>query len=92
MDLDRQRAQTRAALERKLQTAKDAGKQKALIRWSDLAAEDWAKDLTREQILDLIQLELEQGPWVIVTRHASEERFLGAEYTDRDGFYELYSG
>jgi hypothetical protein len=92
MDLDGQRAQTRAAIERKLQTAKDAGEHKALIRWSDLATEDWAKDLTREQILNLIQLELEQGPWVIITRHASEERFLGAEYTDRDGFYELYSG
>jgi hypothetical protein len=91
MNLDRHRAQTRAAIERKLQTAKDAGKQRALIRWSDLATEDWAKDLTREQILDLIRLELEQGPWVIITRHTSRERFLGAEYTDRDGFYELYS-
>jgi hypothetical protein len=92
MDLDEHRAQTRAAIKRKLQTAKDAGKRRALIRWSDLATEDWAKDLTREQILDLIQLELEQGPWVIITRHASHEGFLGAEYTDREGFYELYSG
>ena len=91
MDLDEYRTQTRAAIKRKLQTAKDAGKQKALIRWNDIATEDWAKDLSREQILDLIQLELEQGPWVIITRHTfhKDKGFLGAEYTDREGFYEL---
>ena len=91
MDLDEHRTQTRAAIKRKLQTAKDAGKQKALIRWNDIATEDWAKDLSREQILDLIQLELEQGPWVIITRHTShkDKGFLGAEYTDREAFYEL---
>lgn len=86
MYTDEQRAEMQALLERIVQAEKDKGRLIGQIQYSDIAREDWAKDLTREQALELARSELEHGPWVILTTFSSSERpFLGADFTYREG-------
>jgi hypothetical protein len=51
-----------ALLERALQAEKDKGCHIAQIQYSDIAREDWAKGLNREQALELARFELVYGP------------------------------
>ena len=86
MYTDEQRAGIQALLERILQVEKDKGCRIAQIQYSDIAREDWAKYLTREQALQLARFELEHGPWIMLTPYSSLERpFLGADFTYREG-------
>ena len=86
MYTDEQRAGMQALLERALQAEKDKGCHIAQIQYTDIAREDWAKGLNREQALELARLELVHGPWIIVAPYSSSERpFLGADFTYREG-------
>ena len=86
MYAEEQRAGMQALLERILQAEKDKGHHIAQIQYSDIAREDWAKNLTREQALDLARFELEHGPWIMLTPYSSSERpFIGADFTYREG-------
>ena len=86
MYTDEHRAAMQALLKRILQVEKDKGRQIAQIHYSDIAREDWAKYLTREQAIQLTRLELEHGPWIMLTPYSSLERpFLGADFTYREG-------
>jgi hypothetical protein len=85
MTAEKQRAGMQALLEDTLQAEKDRGHQIAQIQYNDIAREDWAKGLTREQALALARFELQHGPWAILTPHSSVERsFLGADFTYRE--------
>jgi hypothetical protein len=73
-------------LQRTLQKEKDKGHQIAQIQYSDIAKEDWAKGLTREQTLQLAHSELQHGPWIMLSPYSSSERpFLDADFTYREG-------
>ncbi len=86
MYTDEQRAGIQALLERALQAEKDKGCRIAQIQYTDIAREDWAKGLNKEQALELARLELVHGPWIIVAPYSSSERpFLGADFTYREG-------
>jgi hypothetical protein len=75
-----------ALLERALQAEKDKGHHIAQIQYSDIAREDWAKGLNREQALELARFELVHGPWTMLSPYSSSERtFLGADFTYREG-------
>jgi hypothetical protein len=81
-----QRAGMQTLLERTLQAEKDKGLHIAQMQYSYIAREDWAKNLTREQALDLARLELEHGPWVMLSPYSSSERpFIEADFTYREG-------
>ena len=76
----------RALLERALQAEKDNGRHIAQIQYNDIAREDWAKGLNREQALELARSELMHGPWIMLTPYSSSARpFLGADFTYREG-------
>jgi hypothetical protein len=86
MTADKQRRGIQALLECTLRAEKDKGYQIAQTQYSDIAREDWAKGLSREQALALARFELQHGPWAILTPHSSVERsFLGADFTYREG-------
>jgi hypothetical protein len=86
MHTDEQRAGMQALLERALQAEKDKGRHIAQIQYNDIAREDWAKGLNREQALELARLELVHGPWTMLSPYSSSERsFLGADFTYREG-------
>jgi hypothetical protein len=75
-----------ALLERALHTEKDKGRHIAQIQYNDIAREDWAKGLNREQALELARIELVHGPWIMLSPYSSSERsFLGADFTYREG-------
>ena len=86
MNTDEQRAGMQALLERALQAEKDKGCHIAQIQYNDIAREDWAKGLNREQALELARLELVHGPWIMLAPNTSSERpFSGADFTYREG-------
>ena len=86
MYTDEQRAGMQALLERTLQAEKDKGCHIAQIQYNDIAREDWAKGLNREQALELAHFELEHGPWIMLAPSSSSERpFLGADFTYLEG-------
>jgi hypothetical protein len=86
MNTDEQRAGMQALLERALQAQKEIGRHIAQIQYSDIAREDWAKGLNREQALELARIELVHGPWIMLSPYSSSERsFLGADFTYREG-------
>jgi hypothetical protein len=86
MYTDEQRAGMQALLERALHTEKDKGRHIAQIQYNDIAREDWAKGLNREQALELARIELVHGPWIMLSPYSSSERsFLGADFTYREG-------
>jgi hypothetical protein len=86
MYTDEQRAGMQALLERTLQVEKDKGCHIAQIQYNDIAREDWAKGLNREQALELARIELVHGPWIMLSPYSSSERpFSGADFTYREG-------
>jgi hypothetical protein len=86
MHTDEQRVGMQALLERALQAQKDKGRHIAQIQYNDIAREDWAKGLNREQALELARIELVHGPWIMLAPYSSSERtFLGADFTYREG-------
>lgn len=86
MYADEQRAGMQTLLERALQAEKDKGRHIAQIQYSDIAREDWAKGLNREQALELARIELVHGPWIMLAPYSSSERpFIGADFTYREG-------
>ena len=89
MDIDEQlREQMRSLLGRLMQ---EAGGQRATVQWSHVARQDWAEGLERHEIMELIETELEQGPWIVIRPETSHERgFMGAEFTDPEGRRRLH--
>jgi hypothetical protein len=86
MYTDEQRVGMQALLERALQAEKDKGYHIAQIQYNDIAREDWAKGLNREQALELARFELVHGPWIMLSPYTSSERpFFGADFTYREG-------
>ena len=85
----------RATLRRLLQAERDAtGRESAWVQWGDIEGEDWAKELTQDQALELVYLELEENPdWYIVGRPVlirNETLFQGASFTDEAGHCRVY--
>jgi hypothetical protein len=86
MTANKQRAGIQALLSRTLQAEKDNGHLIGQIQYTDIAREDWAKGLTKEEALELARFELQHGPWAMLTPYSLAERpFLGADFTYREG-------
>jgi hypothetical protein len=94
MYTDEQIAGMQALLDRINRANRDKGLIRgAWIRFADIASEDWAKGLSRDDAFELARLTLEAGPWHILTRMPPDhsQPLRGAEFTDPDGYRQLYS-
>src|SRR5215218_500082 len=87
MYTDEQRAGIQALLERILQVEKDKGRQIVQIQYSDIARENWAKNLTREQALQLARFELKHGPWIMPRGRLAPPRGRRASRTSASGLW-----
>ena len=86
----------RATLRRQLQAERyKTGRESTRVQWGNIKEEERAKELTPEQALDLVCLELNQNPnWHFVgyplwTNNGRD--FWGASYTDKVGYLRRYN-
>ena len=87
-----QRARMREFFRRRLQTAREAGRDYAWIYRSEIVAEGEAMGLNEAQSLAMAQSELEQNWFVPFRRPEEQRRSIGAVFTDSRGLRSLYGG
>jgi hypothetical protein len=71
------------------------GRDTAWVQWADIQGEEWAKDLEKQDALDLVEtiLTSSTGRWGIVNEPVlTEDGFQGAQFTDAEGMQNLYGG